>query len=123
MLAFAPGLRAQQLDVRLVTDEAEAVLAILTKKKANEAVTPADWARVFSSEGYTRLKKRELSMQRPFEDVEFQKFVLSDELGKRADALEQSLSKFKSADITRPAQLALAYIYLSLPAFAPRSIR
>jgi len=110
VLAFAPGLSAQQLDVRLVTDESEAVLAILAKKKANEVVTPADWERVFSSEGYTRLKKRELSMQRPFEDAEFQKFVLSDELGQRAAALEQSLSKFKSADITRPAQLALAYL-------------
>ncbi|HET8783729.1 MAG TPA: hypothetical protein VFM63_15055, partial [Pyrinomonadaceae bacterium] len=60
ILVFAPDLQAQQLDVRLVTDEAEAVLAILAKKKVNEAITQTDWARVFSSEGYTRLKKREL---------------------------------------------------------------
>ena len=110
VFAFAPDLRAQQLDVRLVTDEAEAVLAILAKKKANESITEADWARVFSSEGYTRLKKRELSMKRPFEDAEFKKFVLSDELGQRAAALEETLAKFKSADVTRPAQLALAYL-------------
>jgi hypothetical protein len=43
VIALAPGLRAQQLDVHLVTDEAEAVLAILAKKKANEVVMPADW--------------------------------------------------------------------------------
>jgi len=110
VFAFAPDLRAQQLDVRLVTDEAEAVLAILAKKRANEAVTPADWARVFSSEGYTRLKKRELAMQRPFEDAEFQKFVLSDELGQRAVALEETLAKWKRADVTRSAELALAYL-------------
>ena len=110
VFAFAPDLRAQQVDVRLVTDEAEAVLAILAKKKANETITPADWTRVFSSEGYTRLKKRELSMQRPFEDAEFQKFVLSDGLGQRAAALEETLAKFKSADVTRPAELALAYL-------------
>ena len=110
VLAFAPELRAQKLDVRLVTDEAEAVLAILAKKKANETITPADWARVFSSEGYTRLKKRELSMQRPFEDAEFQKFVLSDELAQRAAALEETLAKWKRADVTRSGELALAYL-------------
>jgi hypothetical protein len=110
MLAFAPDLRAQHVDVRLVTDEAEAVLAILAKKSANQLVTQADWDRVFSSEGYTRLKKRELSMQRPFEDTEFQKFVLSDELAQRATALADTLAKWKSADVTRPAQLALAYL-------------
>src|SRR5688572_19553921 len=99
VLAFAPDLRAQQLDVRLVTDEADAVLAVLAKKRASEPVTEADWARVFSSEGYTRLKKRELGMQRPFEDAEVQKFALSDELGQRAAALEDTLAKWKRADV------------------------
>ncbi len=98
VFAFSPDLRAQQLDVRLVTDEADAVLAVLAKKRANEPVTDADWARVFSSEGFTRLKKRELGMQRPFEDAEFQKFVLSDELGQRAAALEDTLAKWKRAE-------------------------
>jgi putative zinc-dependent peptidase DUF5700 len=110
VLAFASGSRAQQLDVRLVTDEAEAVLAVLAKKKANEPITQADWTRVFSSEGYTRLKKRELSMQRPFEDAEFQKFVLSDDLSQRAAALEETLARWKHADVNRSAQLALAYL-------------
>ena len=110
VFAFAPDLRAQQLDVRLVTDEADAVLAILAKKKANETITLADWTRVFSSEGYTRLKKRELSMQRPFEDAEFQKFVLSDEMGQHAAALADTLAKWRRADVTRSAELALAYL-------------
>ena len=110
VFAFAFAGRAQQLDVRLVTDEAEAVLAVLAKKKANEPITQSDWTRVFSSEGYTRLKKRELSMRREFEDAEFQKFVLSDELSQRAAALEESLAKWKHADVTRSAELALAYL-------------
>ena len=110
VLVFAGDSLAQQVDVRLVTDEAEAVLAVLAKKKANDAITQADWARVFSSEGYTRLKKRELSMQRPFEEAEFQKFVLSDELGQRAAALEETLAKWKRTDVTRSAELALAYL-------------
>ena len=101
---------SSQLDVRLVTDEAEAVLAVLAKKKANEPITQADWTRVFSSEGYTRLKKRELSMQRPFEDAEFQKFVLSDDLSQRSAALAETLAKWKRAEVTRSAELALAYL-------------
>ena len=110
VFAFAAESRAQALDVRLVTDEAEAVLAVLAKKKANEPITQADWTRIFSSEGYTRLKKRELSMQRPFEDAEFQKFVLADDLSQRAPALEETLAKWKRADVTRSGQLALAYL-------------
>ena len=110
VFAFASIARAQQLDVRLVTDEAEAVLAVLAKKKANEPTTQSDWTRVFSSEGYTRLKKRELGMRREFEDAEFQKFVLSDELSQRAAALEETLAKWKRADVTRSAELALAYL-------------
>lgn len=109
-LACAPGLRAQQVDVRLVTDEADAVLAVLAKKRTNETITTSDWARVFSSEGYTRLKKREQAMQRSFEDAEFQRFVLSDELGQRATALEETLANWKRADVTRSAELALAYL-------------
>ena len=68
------------VNVTLVTDEAEAVLAVLTKKKAGQTIVEADWQRVFQSEGYVRLKQRETSMQRPFEDAAFKTFVLSDEL-------------------------------------------
>lgn len=99
-----------QLDLRLVTDEAEAVLAVLAKKKSNHPITEADWQRIFSSEGYTRLRKRELAMQRPFEDEEFRKFVLSDELAQRAAALEETLARWKRADLTRSGELALAYL-------------
>ena len=57
----------EQVSVRLVTDEAEAVLTILAKKKANEAISEADWQQLFATEGYVRLKQRETSMQRSFE--------------------------------------------------------
>ena len=98
------------LNVRLVTDEAEAVLAILAKRKANEPVVDQDWQRVFQSEGYIRLKQRETSMQRSFEDADFKTFVLSDALAARAPALEQTFEKWKRADITRAARLALDYL-------------
>jgi hypothetical protein len=110
LCASAFESRAHQVDVHLVTDEAEAVLAVLAKKRANAPVTQADWTRVFSSEGYTRLKKRELGMQRPFEDAEFQKFVLSDELAQRSNALAETLARWKRADTRKSAELALGYL-------------
>jgi hypothetical protein len=96
--------------VRVVTDEAEAVLAILAKRKANRPVTDADWQRVFVSEGYVRLKARETSMKRSFEDTDFKTFVLSDDLAQRAQALEETLARWKKTDVTRAARLALAYL-------------
>lgn len=79
------------VDVRLVTDEADAVLAILAKRKANQPIADGDWQRVFQSEGYVRLQQRELSMKRSFEDADFRAFVLSDQLLGRADALVETL--------------------------------
>ncbi len=84
------------VDVRLVTDEAEAVLAILAKSKANELITDADWKQVFQSEGYVRLKKRETSMKRSFEDSDFKTFVLSDKLAARAQILEETLDRCRA---------------------------
>lgn len=112
LLGHAPVCFAQSpaVDARLVTDEAEAVLAVLAKSKANQPVTDADWRRVFQSEGYVRLKARETSMRRSFEDADFRTFVLSDPLARRAPALEETLARWKRADITRAARLALAYL-------------
>lgn len=98
------------VNVRLVTDEAEAVLAILAKRKANHSITETDWQRVFQSEGYILLKQRETSMKRSFEDTDFRTFVLSDQLAERAQALEETLTKWKSADVAGAARLALAYL-------------
>src|SRR6185503_4969013 len=103
-------LASAQVNVRLVTDEAEAVLAILAKRKANQPITEADWQRVFQSEGYTRLKQRETYMKRSFEEADFKTFVLSDQSAERAAALEETFEKWKRADITRAARLALDYL-------------
>ena len=112
VLSFAPVSSAAQteVDVRLVTDEPEAVLAILAKKKANEPVTDADWQRVFQSEGYVRLKARETSLKRSFEDADFKTFALSTQLIERAPALQETLARWKRADVNGAANLALAYL-------------
>ena len=99
-----------RINLRLLTDEPEAVLAILAKRKAAQEVTEADWQRVFQSEGYVRLKKRETSMQRKFEEADFKEFVLSDQLLQRMPALEETLTRWKNADPARAGRLALAYL-------------
>lgn len=100
----------KRLNLRLSTDEPEAVLAILAKRKAGQEVNEADWQRVFQSEGYVRLKKRETSLQRKFEDADFKEFVLSEQLLQRMPALEETLARWKTADLTRAGGLALAYL-------------
>jgi hypothetical protein len=108
-LAQSP-IMPSAVNVQIVTDEAEAVLAILAKKKANQPITDSDWQRLFSSVGYVRLKARETSMKRAFEDNDFKTFVSSNQLAERAAALEQTLVRWKNADVTGSARLALAYL-------------
>lgn len=98
------------LDIRLVTDEVDAVLSILQKLRAGEAVTDADWSRLFSTEGYVRLKKREAVMKRPFDDAEFREFVLSPEFLEKAGTLAQTLEQWKKADMEGAAGRSLAYL-------------
>jgi putative zinc-dependent peptidase DUF5700 len=109
MMLLAPA-PSERVDVRMITDEPEAVLAILSKRAAGNEIAGADWQKLFESEGYRRLKKREAAMQRAFTDDDFKKFVLSPELLARAAKLEETLDNWKQADISRPAALALAYL-------------
>jgi Putative zinc dependent peptidase (DUF5700) len=111
---FAPTCQAQatpaQVNVQLVTDEADAVLAILAKQRANQPVLEADWQRLFASEGYTRLKRREAAMQRTFTDEEFKTFVLSAKLSADAPALAATLKQWQQASVAGAARRALAYL-------------
>jgi len=109
-ICFAQTALPSRVNVRLVTDEADAVLVILVKKKSNQQITDTDWQRLFASEGYVRLKKREASMKRSFEDADFKNFVLSDQLAAQSGVLAETLAAWRRADITRSAQLALAYL-------------
>lgn len=109
-VASAGGASNERLNVRLVTDEAEAVLAILAKRKAGETINESDWQRLFETEGYVRLKRRETAMQRSFEEEDFKRFALSEELLQRMPALEETLARWKQADPSRAGRLALAYL-------------
>jgi Putative zinc dependent peptidase (DUF5700) len=109
-VSLAQSAGASRVDVREVTDEADAVLAILSKKRARQPLLEADWQRLFSSEGYVRLRKREAEMKRAFTDAEFKAFVLSDQLMTRAPVLAATLEKWKRAELDGAARRALAYL-------------
>lgn len=107
---FALQIKAEQVAVKIVSDQAKAVLAVLEKRKTNQTITDADWQIIFQSEGYTRLKKRELSLKRPFEDDDFRKFVLSDDLLKKFELLKKTLSDWEKANVRNSAKSALKYL-------------
>lgn len=86
------------------------MLAILARRETGEAIPEIEWEDLFGSEGYLRLKQRELAMNRAFDDEEFRRFVLSDELLKRAPALEEAVERMKGADIGALARRAFAYL-------------
>ena len=98
------------LNVKIVTDEAEAILSVLDKRAAGTAITEDDWSRIFRSEGYIRLKKRELAISRPFEDADFRTFVMSPGLLARREALAATLDKWRSIDPASAGARALAYL-------------
>lgn len=107
-------VRAQSQDERmritLVADEAEAVLSILEARAAGATPTAAAWERLYTSEGYRRLKEREAAMRVPFTDDEFRSFVLDDALLERRPALRQALESWTSADFGGAAHRALTYL-------------
>ena len=111
--AVAPS-RAQQMPdrVRLSLDTAEAggVLAILARRDSGDSVTETDWQWLFATSGYVRLQAREAAMGRAFTDDDFKKFVLSDSLRGRRDALRRALSDWAAADMRDAANRALAYL-------------
>src|SRR5262249_5702213 len=92
------------------TSEAEAVLASLSKQQAGETIGDSDWQRLFNTEPYIRLKKREAAMQRAFTDDDLKKFVLSPELAARQGELRHTLTAWIKADLVKSAQRALAYL-------------
>jgi len=98
------------LSISVVSDEADAVLAILAMRDAKASVADSDWQRLFSTEGYRRLEKRERGMGRPFGEEDFRRFVLSEPLLARRNALAEALHRWETADATGAAARALAYL-------------
>lgn len=115
LFSFLPEIEAQpkpdsRINVRIVTDEADTVLRILALREKGQQITETDWQQLFSSEGYVRLKKRELAMSRPFTEADFKAFVQDPVLLSQRSALSDTLAQWKQLDIAGPARKALAYL-------------
>lgn len=109
--AMAVPFDSGSVRVTLVTDEAEAVLRLLRAPRAPRA----EWDRLWSSDGYQRLKRREAAMGRAFTDSSFAAFVRADSTHARAEAYRRTLEAWSAADLAGAGRRALAYL-------PPRSI-
>jgi Putative zinc dependent peptidase (DUF5700) len=98
------------IDVRLQADEAVAALSIVRARAAGTPVAPDDWQRLFSSQGYLRLAEREAFMGRAFTDSSFARFVASDTVAARYDALARTLGQLERIDVSAAAARAHAYL-------------
>ena len=107
---LALSASAQSLDVRIDTGEADAVLAILAKRRAKVPVTETDFDPLFATRGYVRLKQRETALQRPFDEPSMIAFVMSDDLASREDALRRTVDSWRRIDISQAASRALRYL-------------
>jgi hypothetical protein len=111
ILLFAlPVLARSRVDVRIDTSQADAVLELLGKLESKQSILDSDWQRVFSTEGYVRLKKRELAMGRSFEDGDFKAFVMSPELLGRRTRLAATLERWKDVDADAISRGPLSYL-------------
>jgi len=106
----APSTRSGAVDVRIVTDEADAALAILDRLRDGKPVRGADWQQLHASDGYQRLKRRETTMGRAFEDSTFAAFVSADSTRSRADALGRTVTEWKRSDLAGAGRRALDYL-------------
>lgn len=97
-------------ELTLVTDEADAALAILAERQRGRTPAPGLWDRLFASEGYRRLKAREAAMGRAFDDSSFRAFLWSDTLLARAPALVGTLGAWRRVSLSAARARALAYL-------------
>src|SRR5215467_5965216 len=105
-LSAAPAMAAPSsgetpiLQVRIVTDEADAALAILDERARTGAVAPGSWDRLWKSEGFVRLKKRQESFGAKDVEKDFRDFLTSAEPLAHIRELRQALETWKHLDVT-----------------------
>lgn len=111
-MVSAPAVSSEPERVRVTVDtsEAEAVLAILDKRDSRQKIGGEDWAALFGTEPYRRLKKREDAMHRPFTDEAFKEFVLSPDLAERRERLAETLASWRKADLQAAGRRVLGYL-------------
>jgi len=99
-----------RIQLTLDTAEAEAALAIVAAHKAGKEVTQDEWQRLFRSEPYVHLKKREASLHRDFTDDDFKKFLLSANTAEKAQQLQLTLAEWKKVKLVTAGERILPYL-------------
>jgi hypothetical protein len=103
--ALAQVAGQSNVNLTVVADEANAALAILGGDSSDRA-----WQRLFASDGYLRLVKRESSFKRPLTEAAMRDLLASPDVRAKTPALAQTLAQWKAADVTASAAKALAYL-------------
>lgn len=98
------------VEVRVVLDEADAVIAILEQRSRGVEPTEEDWRRLQNSEGYVRLKRRQESFGATSFDENFHEFLTSNEPLKRLPELRGALVKWRSISVSAASDRAQAYL-------------
>ena len=107
---ISPAQQSERVAIALDTSEAEQSLMILQKEAAHQAVTAADWNKLFSTTPYKWLKDREKSIGRPFTDDSFQSFLDSDQAIAQEPDWRRALQSLKGADLSGIGTTDLAWL-------------
>jgi Putative zinc dependent peptidase (DUF5700) len=109
LCVFALGAAAQNA-VTIDDSEARAALKVLRELQQHKTPSQDEWARLFTTRGYQRLKERETSFKIPFTDDQFKAFLSSPQTIAQTDALGKTLDAWTSASLTQMESRALAYL-------------
>ena len=106
-----------RIQIALDSSEADQVLAILALRRDRKPIEEAQWQMLFGTEPYQRLKQREKKIGEQFHipglafsDDDFKKFVLSEDLLKRAPQLQDTIDSWKKAEMRELAERDLQYL-------------
>ena len=108
--AVALVAAAPALDVRADRSEAEAALVILEKLQKGVEPAEQDWRKLFATDGYRRLKEREVSMKREFTDDGFRTFLRSPEARSKASGWRRAFDAWSPTLAGPAAEKAFAYL-------------
>lgn len=100
---------ASGVDVRIVTDQADAALAILEQRRSSSEVADAQWEALWSSVGYKRLAARQATFGNEKTQKRQKDFLGSDAALELLPRLRRAVDDWKAIDITAAAELAAAY--------------
>jgi hypothetical protein len=113
--ALAPPAGRPDVQVRIVTDEADAALAILAERATAGAAAPASWQRLWKSEGFVRLKKRQESFGAKDVEGDLRAYLDSAEPLARLAELRSAVDVWKHLDVTAAALRAASYLPPGIP--------